>query len=131
MSSNTSDTNGNNDQLFEERRSFVRLNISIDVSYSLLDGKDNKQSATSKDIGAGGVSLLVNTQLNKGDVIKLDFLLPEFPPQIYATGQIAWVRPLNREGGGKARFEVGVKFLDILPRDKERINKYVFSLKIR
>ena len=133
MSSNTSDANmnGNNDQLFEDRRKFVRLSIGVEVSYSLLDGKDTKQSATTKDIAAGGICLLVDTQLKKGDVVKLEIVLPEFPPRIYATGRIVWVKPFSMEGEKKPRFDVGIEFLAIDPKDRELINKYVFSLKIR
>lgn len=123
-------SNGNQDQIFEERRKFIRLNINVQVNYSLLDGKDVKRIATTRDIGAGGIRLFVDGQIKRGDVIKLEFLLPESPPQVFATGRIVWVKPFSIEGDKTTRFDAGIEFLDINPQDRERINKYVFSLKI-
>lgn len=130
MGENISNGNGNQDQIFEERRKFVRLNINVSVNCSLLDGKDIRHTATTKDIGAGGIRVFVDSQVKRGDVLKLEFLLPELPPQVFATGRVVWVRPFSIEGDKTTRFDAGIEFLDIDPKDRERINKYVFSLKI-
>ena len=121
-----------NDELVEERRKFVRLNINVDIQYSILSHHPQKQialSTASKNIGAGGICVLTLKELKIGDILKLDIRLPEIPPDIHAIGKVAWIKNFTIATEQNKRYDVGIQFIEISEEDKKRINKYVFSLK--
>ena len=120
------------DQLVEERRKFVRLNINVEINYTVITHPPHKQfviPTKSKNIGAGGICLISEQELRAGELLKLEIRLPEDPPVIYALGKVAWVKPFSLATEKSKRFDMGVEFIEISPEDKQKINKYVFSLK--
>ena len=130
MNNNNHAGNSQNGDLIEERRKFIRLNINVEIKYSLVNNTANKRVAQTKDIGAGGICFLADEPLNKGDILEINFLLPEVPPNVHAKGRVAWVKPFSIEGNKNTCYDTGIEFIDITDEDRKRINRYVFSLKL-
>ena len=124
----------NDDHLVEERRKFVRLNINVEINYTVITHPPHKQFVVptkSRNVGAGGICLLADLPLKAGDLLKLEIFLPEDPPSIHAIGKVAWVKPFAVANENNLRYDAGVEFTEILEADRKKVNKYVFSLKIK
>ena len=130
MSSNNRTNNNQNGDLIEERRKFIRLNINVEIKYSLVNSSPAERVAQTKDIGAGGICFLANEPLKKGDILEIKFLLPEVPPNVHAKGRVAWIKPFSVASDKNISYDTGIEFIDITDEDRKRINRYVFSLKL-
>ncbi len=120
-----------NSDLTEERRRFIRLNINADIKFSIIPHGSAEYQSKTKDIGAGGICLMSDLPLKNSDILKLEIFLPEDPPSVHAIGKVVWVKPFSIADEKSVRFDAGVTFTEITEPDRKKINKYVFSLKIR
>ena len=131
MSDSENNKTPQDNDLIEERRKFIRLNINAQINYSVIADDVSARSASVKDIGAGGICLLLDEQLKEGDILKFDVLLPDDPPVIQAKGKVIWIKPFSIASEKKTRYDTGIEFIEISNDDRKKINKYVFSLKIK
>ena len=53
--------------MIEERRSYVRLEAKLDISYKLKDRWQVKKKTLTRNISAAGVSASVDDSIKKGD----------------------------------------------------------------
>ena len=129
--SNDKNTKPVNGQLVEERRKFIRLNINVQIRFSVIEDYKTQKIAETKDIGAGGICFILDEELKKGDALKLDLFLPEDPPTIQALRRVVWIKPFSIASEKNTRYDTGIEFTEIDYEDRKKINKYVFSLKLR
>ncbi len=64
------------------------------------------------DVSLGGVRIYSDDPLKVGELLKLEFFLPDQKPVTY-TAEVVWIEPLPT--GAPARFDVGLKFLHLEP----------------
>jgi Tfp pilus assembly protein PilZ len=64
------------------------------------------------DVSLGGVRIYSDDRLKIGELLKLEFFLDGAAPVTY-TAQVVWIEPLAE--GAPARFDVGLKFLQLEP----------------
>jgi hypothetical protein len=64
------------------------------------------------DISLGGVRIFSDEALRIGELLKMEFFLPDVPPVTY-TGEVVWIEELA--GDAPARFDVGLKFIQLAP----------------
>ena len=64
------------------------------------------------DLSLGGVRIYSDDALRVGELLKLEFFLEETEPVTY-TAQVVWTEALSQDS--PARFDVGLKFLDLEP----------------
>lgn len=133
------------EEIFPEKRGYIRLPLSAIVTYT--DQKDRNYEGITYDIGAGGLFIQTNDPLPKGSKITMNFALPKSEKDIQSSGVIAWLRSKPEDVSvfpkTKAKAEVtyvrqkmqrnllhsgmGVKFIDILERDRIRIMDFIMS----
>ncbi|MGD0335999.1 MAG: PilZ domain-containing protein [Candidatus Omnitrophota bacterium] len=114
-----------------ERRQFPRVDIGIGVSWVKVIPEDyavyKDYVNVTKNISEGGLCMIGCRQLEEGELLTLNIELPS-GKIVKATGEVVWSKgfdvPSER---GKQRFDIGVKFTDISPEDKEEIKKMVAS----
>ncbi len=75
-----------------------------------------------ENISGGGLKILCNKQFNEGDELAIKLFLPNQTQDLDVTGEVVWVCD-NIEGGWK----VGIKFVDMDDRVRERIVRYIFA----
>ena len=73
---------------------------------------------------------MTDSPLKRGDILKLEIVLPEDSPTINAVGKVVWLKPFHIATEEKTRYDVGVEFTEINEAERRRINKYVFSVKL-
>jgi hypothetical protein len=64
------------------------------------------------DVSLGGIRIYSDDPLKVGELLKMEFFLPDTPPVTY-TAEVVWVEPLEK--GAPARFDVGLKFIQLEP----------------
>ncbi|MDP2939065.1 MAG: PilZ domain-containing protein [Candidatus Omnitrophota bacterium] len=113
----------------QERRKFVRLDISCNVNYKILDEKPIIQDKSqTKNISAGGICLIVDEELKPGTSLDLDFELPDKKTPIKAKGMVVWIKPF-KIASEQQHFDSGIEFTQISPTERKRIDQYVFRFK--
>ena len=64
------------------------------------------------DVSLGGVRIFSDEALRVGELLKMEFFLPDVPPVTY-TAEVVWVEALGP--GSPARYDVGLKFIQLEP----------------
>ena len=64
------------------------------------------------DISLGGVRIFSDEEMKLGSLLKMEFFLPDVRPVTY-TAEVVWVERLP--AGSDARFDVGLKFIQLEP----------------
>ena len=113
-----------------EKRKFIRLAAAIGVTYKILKTHKRIKQALSlvKDIGGGGIRLLVKEDLRVGDLIRLEIQIPHLKEPIEAVGEVVWFSA--QKDKDHERREAGAKFRDIDQKDLHKIFEYVHSIGI-
>ncbi|MEA3329075.1 MAG: PilZ domain-containing protein [Candidatus Omnitrophota bacterium] len=112
----------------EERRKFVRLDASIKISYRVLKKSELPSRVLSRDISGGGIKFPVEEKLKKGAGLDLEIEIPDGQEPIKALGQVVWIKKSTfRRSKGMNYFEIGVKFVEIKPFNRNRISKFVYQ----
>ena len=115
----------------EERRKFVRLDTRLEISYAVLPAEQAKHAVT-KDISAGGICLFAEKPLPPGTRLQVAMALPGREAPINFTAEVVWAESyevIGKEQRQRA-VEIGVRFVEIAPKDQEAILQHVIlSLK--
>jgi hypothetical protein len=64
------------------------------------------------DISLGGVRIFSDEAMKVGELLKMEFFLPDVPPVTY-TAEVVWIEPLPADA--PARYDVGLKFIQLEP----------------
>jgi hypothetical protein len=78
-----------------------------------------RQQEEAVDVSMGGVRIYSDLELKVGEMMKLELFLRDVPPVTY-TAEVVWIEPL---AGGPARFDVGLKFVELEPSAVELLMK--------
>ena len=110
----------------EERRRFVRLDTRLEVEYTVLP-TGSPRVTVSKDISGGGICLFADRVLPVGTKLQIAMRLPGREQPAHFTAEVMWSEQyevIGRTQQDKA-VEVGVRFVDISPQDREAILQHV------
>jgi len=114
---------------FPERRKFSRLELSVDIKYSVI-GKEPllEKQGRSKNISPAGIYLIVDEQIELGDVLSLVIRLPEDDHPIQVKGVVRWKAFVwvTDTTDTRTRWDLGIEFIDINEDDRQKISKFVF-----
>ena len=114
----------------DERRRYVRLDTRLKIVYTVLQNeKDALVASEAKDISGGGIRIFLSEPIPIHTLLKLTIYLPDEPQAIVCSGKVVWVEEFMvlQEEKGKSgdRYEAGISFTEINPKDRDRIIKYV------
>jgi len=114
----------------KERREFVRLDMNVKVDWrQIFEAPEIRIETTdkTKNISAGGICLVVNEKLKKGDKLNIDMELPS-RKIINARGKIVWINEYEIMGRELQRvYDMGIEFTEIRNEERDEINKFVFA----
>jgi uncharacterized protein (TIGR02266 family) len=105
-----------------EKRQTHRLPLAMEVTY---ESGDEFMSSFLSDIGGGGVFIGTHDPLEPGTTLRLCFHIPGFTDSLMVSGTVVWVRGL--ETGYKPG--MGVRFDEMEPEDRERLDRYLAAAK--
>jgi hypothetical protein len=98
------------------RREFPRVNVSV---FCRPIGKPLFGKRLATDVSLGGVRLYADEPAAVGDRLALELFLPD-GQEIECRVEVVWVEELP--AGGPARFDVGLKFLEIKPETRAQLS---------
>ncbi len=108
---------------YPDRRRFPRLLGELPISYRALS--TDLVESRAKDIGGGGLRVMVAEPFKMGTMLVVDVQLPDHDCRIGFIGEVVWCqRPAPNQAPG-VPLEVGLKFIKIDPGDQLSIMKYV------
>lgn len=93
-----------------DRRKYRRIRVPLYCRPAGMQFLARQREAV--DISLGGVRIFSDEPLRIGELLKLEFFLPDVAPVTY-TGEVVWVEELG--DGAPARFDVGLKFIQLEP----------------
>lgn len=112
----------------DERREFVRLDLSVEVKWKTLPNEETLLDKT-KNLSAGGICIMVDDPPSTGSMIYLEINLPD-NSIIHSKGKVVWAEEYEEVGEEiRKNFDVGVQFVDIDRKDQEKINYFIFKSK--
>ncbi|MBM3251291.1 MAG: PilZ domain-containing protein [Candidatus Omnitrophica bacterium] len=116
----------NKEKVIEEKRKFIRLNTSVDVIYSILKQPEEKLTAQTKNISAGGICIIAHEKLDIHTLLVISIYFPGEALPIICEGRVVWTKSFQI-GKEAAHYDVGVEFTKIGQEDRKKIDQYVFS----
>jgi hypothetical protein len=105
----------------ENRRQFPRVNVSV---FCRPIGKPLFGRRRATDVSMGGVRLYADEPAGIGDRLALELFLPD-GRQVECKVEVVWVEELPADG--PARFDVGLKFIDIAPEARAQLSEVLGS----
>ncbi len=110
----------------EERRRFVRLDTRLDIRYTVVPTGTAKHALT-KDIAGGGMCLFAEQMLPVGTRLQVALTLPGRETPVHCIAEVMWSEEYEVIGKTQRQrsIEVGVRFLEIAPQDREAVMQHV------
>lgn len=115
-----------------QRRRYVRINGEIPIELKIVKWPDapapapklERSSIYEKNISGGGMLIVTKEALKRGTMLQI---LMEFPAgRVKVMGEVRRVQK-NEE---TEQYEVGVAFLDLNEKDRDKVVKYVYNRQI-
>jgi len=113
-----------------ERRSAERLNVTLDVRYSIY-GKTVK--ANSADLSTSGIRLILDEKIEKGSTLQMEIQLPGMNRSIKSNGEVAWSKESfeDEKNVPKRFFNTGIRFVRLDKEDQKNLFDFMQNLKPR
>jgi len=111
-----------------QRRNFVRLDSKLPVSFVVINDElveaGNPQRGTTLDISGGGIRFETSEHLPEGTVLDLNIELSG-TGKVSALGKV--VRAVASGNKGKNTYVIGVQFMIIEEKERDKIIRYIFD----
>ncbi|OQY29457.1 MAG: hypothetical protein B6244_03525 [Candidatus Cloacimonetes bacterium 4572_55] len=106
---------------YEERRRYVRFDISFVVNLEHLTGQENKKiPAKVKNIAVGGVLLESNKAFAIGSILSLEMRLPGMDHNVKMLTKVVRIEERVDD-----RYDMGLAFVEVHEKDIEPLNVYM------
>ncbi|KPK38945.1 MAG: hypothetical protein AMJ78_09240 [Omnitrophica WOR_2 bacterium SM23_29] len=107
-----------------EKRKYMRFDVPVDIEYMVtVSTLSIEGTSTTKNLSREGMQLILDKDLPPGTEIDIKIRIPEDVAPIYAKGIIVWNDKLEKKGEPN----VGIKFVQISPFDRNRILEHVYK----
>ncbi len=117
-----------------DKRKHPRIKVTIPVQFKVINETDEALialeekkillSGRSKDVSAEGLFLISDRFLEKGDILKLEVVLPEEPKPVRAFSEVIW---LSDHGLQEGKHGAGIYFMALRDEDADSIGRFVAS----
>ena len=101
----------------------VELKVALDVK-----SPTNFFTGIAMNISTGGIFLATHVPARVGEIIPLSFALPDEKQDVHVMSEVCWSRRYRAEFPD-AHPGMGLRFLNLLPADAERINRYIHTVR--
>jgi len=112
-----------------QRRSLVRVPTNIKIEYALIKKEEEKSgevvfnNSHVRDLSGGGAQFISQVKLQKGDILKIKLYLPD--GTISCKSKVVWL--FDEAHKKMIRHVVGIGFIDIPEKVRDKIIRYVFA----
>lgn len=114
---------------YEEKRDSFRINTVLPMTFRLEgEAAQPLPKPTPINLSLGGAGFLTERSLAPGDSLSLAIFLPSGPP-ILAQAKVVRSVPFD-DPQTEPTYMTGLQFLTLDQRNRERLNKYIFTLQV-
>jgi len=114
----------------DNRRKYPRADLVVDAEVR-CEREQKSFHVRTKNIGAGGICVVLPEMLPAGTELRLSLHLPDADAAFEAAGEVVWTlrqrKLLKKKPGG---FDTGIKFVDLDQRNRDRLiriaQNYIF-----
>jgi hypothetical protein len=106
------------------KRKFPRRHLTCEVAIQPV-GKQKALTASTEDVGMGGVSVMLLEPLERFDRCKISLELKDGEPPVQCTGRSVWVIPSQDRKSSKKKFDTGFEFLDLDECSRKRLRAFI------
>jgi c-di-GMP-binding flagellar brake protein YcgR len=106
------------------KRKFPRLHLTCEVQIQPV-GKQKLFTASTEDVGMGGVSVMLPEPLERFDRCKISLELKDGEPPVQCTGRSVWVIPSQERKTSKKNYDTGLEFLDMDEFSRKRLHAFI------
>ena len=107
-----------------ERRKHTRISLALPLEYFRIENVSDPRNGRAANASHGGLLVYLPELVQMGQTLRLliYFSIPTFQ-KVEMTAEVAWVDiPMGEK---PAEYRVGLKFLEILPEDQERLTNFL------
>ncbi|MFH1771424.1 MAG: PilZ domain-containing protein [Candidatus Omnitrophota bacterium] len=108
-----------------EKRRFVRFDSSVNVHYQILEEGQQIREASSRDISAGGIRIIIKEKIPMGTQLEMEIILPNEKRTIQLVGEVVWQQ--ESDTGDVEVFDTGIKFVKISSSNILKITSYIIN----
>lgn len=105
---------------YSNTRRWLRLPAAWPVKCAFDTTSQESCVVESVDVGAGGISVMVQQNVPVGNRIQLEVYAPPLERFFRVEGQVVRSIPL-----GKGSYELGIRFIQMDPKDQQALNEAV------
>ena len=105
-----------------DQRAFPRISAQCDIAIG--DHLQGLIKTKTQNLGAGGVCVILNCQVEKLSRVHLRLTLKDSAP-IDSDGRVVWVVRSKELVSGRVSFDVGIEFLNLKGEDRELIKSFI------
>lgn len=106
------------------KRKFPRLHLTCQVAIQPI-GHQKPMTASSEDVGLGGVSVMLDEPLERFERCKISLELLDGKPPIQCIGRSVWVVPSQNLKSAKKNFDIGFEFMDMDDSSRKRLQAFI------
>lgn len=115
-----------------DKRKHPRIKVTIPVQYKVINETDEAVLAmeerksvlkgNSKDVSAEGLFLVSDRILEKGDILKIEVVLPDEAKPVRAFSEVIWV---SDHGLTEGKHGAGIYFMALRDEDADSIGRFI------
>lgn len=107
----------------QERRKYVRLNIPLEVNYTIQGKEGVSYQSITKNISPNGARFSIEQELPKGSVLDINIKIPEQADSIPIKARIVWIKKESDVEPGA--YDTGFEFIKIPEKSKQKFFQYL------
>jgi len=112
------------EEKMEDRRKFFRFDCPVNLRYTSQRNKRGWKTLTS-NISRDGLAMSLDKKLQKEDMLKLEFDIPNDKKPVFATGMVVWVKENKKKR--RKTYDAGIRFTNITGTDRGRILEHAYK----
>lgn len=117
--------------LDEDRREHKRFEKDLEIEYS-IEKKARLNNGRTVNISKGGMKVLIDEKLSKGDIMDLKVFIHEKRKVVEIEAQVVWTKDSDySDSSGKRYFYSGLKFMALKEPSNIRFLDYINSLETK
>ncbi len=103
-----------------ERREFSRVSLKTSIH---IHSESNFYTGFTRDISEGGLFIATHFPVPIGEIVEIEFSLPDSEDPIRVQGEVRWIAEYNPDSDGFPG--LGLKFINLTDHVKDRIESFI------
>ncbi|MFH1776044.1 MAG: PilZ domain-containing protein [Candidatus Omnitrophota bacterium] len=113
----------------DERRKYDRVLTALNVYYSKADNEAVERSCKSSDISLGGIGLVLNEEVEAGDLYNLRIIFPHLREEFKVSGRVIYKYTVQEVKNTKGQCRIGFVFVNLASEQRKFLHEAIDKIK--